>query len=38
MVFFAGETRPALALSLSFAAQNIKNLPLALVKKIEFDL
>ena len=31
--FFAGETSRALALSLAFAAENIKNLPLALLAR-----
>ena len=41
MRFFAGETSRALALSFAFAAENIKNLPLALrarEKKFELDL
>ena len=38
MRFFAGETSRAPALSLAFAAENIKTLPIALLAREKFEL
>ena len=38
MRFFAGETSQARALSLAFAAENIKTLPITLLAREKFEL